>query len=217
MRLSRKQKIVRNLMACGLLTLLLYILLGCPPLTVRGMLARTQRDYLLPELEEVYVIKSRYQANYDLIRSRYTFIFAQAGEEYVSFGYRTHLLDSKRDVFRDVKLQKSALCVAGGMTVYVVSEKLREADSAVALVETSPAQYTAAADQPNGGTYTLEGERLNEQMFTFSYAGTELTMGLGAWYQPDTVPVTVMLYDADGGVLDTLFLEVGAHELKSVL
>ena len=57
-RLNRKQKIVRNLLACGLLGLAVYAMLGFPPYTVRGMLDRVERRYLLSDLEPLLVERS---------------------------------------------------------------------------------------------------------------------------------------------------------------
>lgn len=210
MRLNRKQRTVRNLLVCGLLSLLLYILLGCPPLTERGMLARIQRDYLLPDLKTVYTIRSSFWNGNDVFKTRSVYIIAQTGEEYVSFGYRTHLLDRGWNTLRNVKIQKEAVCVAGEGTIYVASEKLRDAASASALVGTDPAKDAMAYGQPEGEPYSLEGVRINEQVFAFSYVGMGLAGGVN---RQDTVPVTVTLYDADGGVLDTLSLEVPSYEL----
>ena len=59
--LNRKQKILRNLLVCGLLGLVVYILLGFPPYTVRGMLARIERDYLVPDLEPILVDRTEFR------------------------------------------------------------------------------------------------------------------------------------------------------------
>lgn len=215
MRLNRRQKTVGNLLGCALLCLLLYVLMGCPPLTVRGMTARIQRDYLLPELEPLYV-ERRTQYHGEVLKTRLTFVIAQAGEEYAAFQYQTHLLRSGPDIFREVHIQKEALCTARSGMLYVASEKLKEADSAVAVVAADPPSNSEAAHWPEGGRYSLEGVREAEQVFIFPFFGTGLTTAVSYRDTPDTVPVTVTLYDGSGAELDTLALEVSAHELTSI-
>lgn len=215
MRLSRKQKIVRNVFLCAVSGVLLYILLDSPAYTVAGMCRRVQRDYLLPTMEPVYVEQTDHVYNGWMFKTRFTFVIAKAGEEYVSFRYQTHLLHSERDTFRDVVIQKEALCTARGGSLYAASERLKDAANATAVVYADPPSYTMAAHWPEGGRYLLEGTRVAEQVFAFPFASMGLTTAVSYRDAPDTVPVMVTLYDSGGMVLDTLSLEVGTYELTS--
>lgn len=212
-RLNRKQKIICNTLLCVICALALYALLDSPAYTVAGMCHRMQRDYLLPELEPVYVERQYLRYSGEVLQTRVTFVIAKAGEDYISFGYQTHLLHSKRNVFRNVGLEKGGLCAAKAGTLYVASEKLEEAESATAVVCLSD---NPEAHQSIEKKYPLQGHRAAEQVFTFSFADTNLRAMVSDQYAlEDTVPVVVTLYDSGGVALETLTLDVRTWELAS--
>ena len=82
-RLNRKQRIVRNLLMCGLLWLAVYAMLGFPPYTVRGMLDRVERRYLLSDLEPLLVERSSRKYSNQFYKNHDNYLLAKSGDTYV--------------------------------------------------------------------------------------------------------------------------------------
>ena len=78
--MSRGQKTARNLALCALLGALVYTMLGFPPYTVRGMLDRVERLYLLSDLEPVLVEKSSMRYDGDLLSQHTTCLISRTGD-----------------------------------------------------------------------------------------------------------------------------------------
>ena len=88
--MSRGQRTARNLALCALLGALVYTMLGFPPYTVRGMLDRVERLYLLSDLEPVLVEKSSMRYDGDLLAHHTTYLIARTGDTYVSTEFTRH-------------------------------------------------------------------------------------------------------------------------------
>ena len=163
---NRGKKTVRNFLLALLLVFLIYASQSFPPYTVRGMCRQVQHDYLLGELEPLYVQRDWRHPSANRYE-RYTTVAARCGETYTIFRYADGLLGSHRD-WSDLSpvFGEGAVCVARGGKIYAAGP-FAEAATAVAVVraEKPPA--------PNGNVecreFTLEGERLADQVFVFPY------------------------------------------------
>lgn len=247
--LNRKQKILRNLLACGLLGLAVYAMLGFPPYTVRGMLARAEREYLLSDLEPV--LAERTESTYStgiLHDTDYnTHLLARTAEDtYIYVWYRRNFLKVRE---LDMKMGRGALCTAVDGTLYVAGPFQNAAAATAEVTAQKTTQYvTQATDtretvRGETRTFTLQGERAGEALFTFRYRGEDhrsydvpeseydLENAAEAWYSVylkdpadeaegqgrgilhADLPVHVTLYGGDGAVLDTLDLTVDNYEL----
>lgn len=234
-RLNRKQKTIRNLLLCGLLGMLAYVMLCFPPTGVKAMCRQVQSDYSLPELEPLLVLR-----NFDPYDkwSHQTFVIARGGDSYISFQYERLLARNwRRYMRRQEKLGLDALCTARAGTLYVAAEELRQAETATAVVETAHR------------TFTLTGERLGEEVFGFNYLlpghwvgafndrydhgetvrpedEIDLLDAVDLWYWEAhgnggygflhaDLPCTVTLRDAQGEEISTLHLTVDTYEIDS--
>lgn len=225
-RLSRKARILRNLVLSLLAGVVLYVAMGCPPYTVKGMVDRMARQYLLPNLKPVYVVKDSYKYDSDYLWGRhYTYIIARSGEDYLAFQYNTHLWESGLFVARFPVLSQDAFCAARMGVLYAAAPGIRDAAFATATVETTRR------------TFTYTGERLGDEVFGFSYKedqGPDLETAVDAEYREDEysytgqggtvsgytrvdadLPVTVTLYGEQGEVVDTLHLTVSTTDIVS--
>lgn len=176
--LNRKQKILRNLLVSGLLGLVVYILLGFPPYTVRGMLARIERDYLLPDLEPILVDRTeyRYSTGFWNETEYNTYLLARAGDDtYLCTMYSRRFLKVRAEYRRNLKMGKGALCTARDGTLYVAGPF---GDVASATVEVTAQKttryYTQSTDtyevvRGESRTFTLQGEKAGEEVFAFQY------------------------------------------------
>ena len=111
---NRGRKTVRNFLLALLLAFLVYASQGFPPYTVKGMCLRVQHDYLLGELEPLYV--QRHRVRFSGGKSvRYTTLAARSEETYAIFRYEDSLLGSHRD-WSDLKpvFGEGAVCTARG-------------------------------------------------------------------------------------------------------
>ena len=242
---NRGRKTVRNLLLALVLACLLYASQGFPPYTVGGMCRQFRHDYLLGELEPLYVQRDRVRLSRK--HYHYTTIAARSGETYALFRYEDSLLGSHRDWsdFRPV-LGEGSVCAANGGTIYAAGPFEGAAYArAVIRAEKTP--------EPNGRvktrTFTLAGERLADQVFAFPYEREhsqsywdnqngepydyrELTLLdiVDLWYRkpapapasPHTyyledaeIPCTVTLYGESGEVLESFPLSVTAEGLRS--
>lgn len=229
MRLNRKQKILRNLLVCLLLILAAYAALGFPPCTVKEMCERQRRNFLMPEMEPVYVLKEKHEFSGEWLSRRYTFIIARCEDTYLCFQYDWHGLQNTADSIRKPVIGGEVLCMARAGTMYVAGD-FSDAASATAVVRAS--NGTEYRD------YELSGEKLSEEVFGFEYGYTrgfvedipfeELRLGEIAeyWYRTPIgessyslnhaeLPVTVTLYDEGGKTVDTLSLTVSTYDLHS--
>ena len=77
--MRRGQKTVRNLALCALLGALVYTMLGFPPYTVRGMLDRVERLYLLSDLEPVLVVRDSWRYSNNFLPHHVTHLIARTG------------------------------------------------------------------------------------------------------------------------------------------
>lgn len=220
--LSRKGRIVRNLLLSILAALMLYIAMGFPPYTVGGMVDRMERRFLLPDLEPVFVLEDPHTYSSDHLPGRhYTYIIARAGEsDYLAFQYDTHLWSSELFVSRPPVLEQGAFCAARIGTIYAAAPAMAKAASATAVVQT------------RNETFTFSGERLGDEVFGFFYRTEEpnLETAVDFAYREDfqsgpngysyslqnvEVPVLVTLYDEGGKTLDTFDLTVSTMDICS--
>lgn len=243
MRLSRGQKIIRNLLLCLLLWGLVYAMLGFPPYTVRGILDRMERQCFLSDLEPVMVHKETSAYRGVFFKRHLIYLIARSGDTYVSTVYCRQGLEVELDYhFEPNKVGRDALCTAGAGTLYVAGDFTETASATVEVT----AQRTTRTYDPDTEEYELDfgeektfsypGEKMNESVFAFRYREEEIDLGAwgpstgleGAayrWYSGYTrgyegrgilhadLPVKVTLYDEDGSVLDTLELSIDNYEL----
>lgn len=170
LRLNRKQKIVRNLLICALLGFCAYAALGFPPYTVKGMCRQVARDYFLEDLEPVYVRQEKSKAYYgEYLGRKNTFVLARSGGTYTAFQFQQHGLQNMRYYVRGsgVEMANGALCTAWGGTLYAAGP-FEDAVSATAVV-TARRQYAALGEDGEVVDFTLEGEKLSDGAFAFSY------------------------------------------------
>lgn len=180
MRLSRGQKIVRNLLVCGLLWGLVYAMLDFPPYTVRGMLDQMERQCLLSDLEPVLVRKTTVAYENRFFKRRFTHLIARSGDTYVSAAYRREGLEAKVDYrWEGFHVSRDALCTAWDGTLYVAGD-FTEAASAAAEVTV---QRTTRIYDPDTEeyeiiigeqkTFSYPGEKINDEVFSFYYREKE--------------------------------------------
>ena len=174
-RLNRKQKIVRNLLMCGMLWLAVYAMLGFPPYTVRGMLDRVERRYLLSDLEPLLVERSSRKYSNQFYKNHDTYLLAKSGDTYLHTMYTRSLLRVRPEYGRYLKMGHGALCTARDGTMYVAGP-FRTAVSATAEVtaQKTTQYYTQSTDTwetvlGESCTFTFQGERLGEELFSFRY------------------------------------------------
>ena len=202
MRLNRGQKTIRNLALCALLAALVYAMLGFPPYTVRGMLDRVERLYLLPDLEPVLVEKSsrRYTGNF--FAQHTTHLIARTGDTYVSTEFTRRGLEVQTEYRRGLTIGRGALCTAVNGTLYVAGDF---AEAASASVEVT-AQRTTRMYDPETEEYELT---LGEEK-TFSYQGEKTGDNLFSFYYREEDP------DTWGGWGPSTGLEGAAYRWYSV-
>jgi hypothetical protein len=183
------------------------------------MVDRMRRQYLLPNLEPVYVLRDSRRYDSDLLPGRHlTYIIARSGTDYLSFQYDTYLWNSDLRAW-DTEFSENAFCAARRGMLYAASPAMAQASSAAAVVETKHE------------TFTLEGRRLGGEVFGFAYetdSGANLKTAVDAAYRTEVqytpnaysytiedadLPVTVTLYAADGRVIDALHLTVSAQDI----
>ena len=211
---NRGRKTVRNFLLALLCVFLLYASQGFPPYTVRGMCLQTQHDYLLEELEPLYVQRDwRHNAANSYHR------------DWSGFG---------------PAFGEGAVCVARGGKIYAAGP-FTEAASAVAVVRAEKAPEPNG--RVLFRDFTLKGERLADQVFAFpyemdsnrfedeepDYRELSLTELVDLWYRrmsrgegPGTyflldgeLPCTVTLYGETGEVLSTYNLTVTTEGIRS--
>lgn len=236
MRLNRKQKIFRNLLVSLLALVLAWAADGFPPYTVAGMCRRAERQYLLEEVEPLYVLNNQIDYSGEWLDTHCTYVLAKAGETYLEFQYERHLLQGHFTEPRSSRgnIAKGALCAARNGILYVAGP-LADAASAKAVV-------TVKGDvpgKPASMNFTFAGERLAEEVFGFSYYegdarfhsfdfDGEYDLIEAAWdYHSTTyygggrglnhveMPCTVTLYDEAGAVLDVWKLTIGTYDINS--
>ena len=231
---NRGRKTVRNFLLAVLLAFLIYASQGFPPYTVRGMCRQVQHDYLLGELEPLYVQRSwwHYAANR---YQRYTTIAARCGETYTIFRYKDGLLGSHLDDWRNPNpaIGEGSVCRAWAGTIYAAGP-FEEAASASAAVRVE--KTLEVSGRVVGREFVLEGERLTDQVFAFPYETSSQFYGdedkaygdmslpelVDLWYRRPApngdveLPCTVTLYGASGEVLEVFELTVTASGILSL-
>lgn len=243
MRLNRGQKTARNLILCGLLGALIYAMLGFPPYTVRGMLDRVERAWLLSDLEPLLVERKSFRYSGDLVPWRTTYVLARTGDTYVCVSASRHFLEVWPERGRNLKMSRGTLCTAIDGNLYVTGSF---AGAASAAAEVTLERITQVYDPDTEEcettfgekrTYTYPGEKVNDGVFRFRYRGegesrhdyTSLTSLSSQWYRRyqkgdlyggygilhADIPVKVTLYGQDGDVLETLELRVDNYEFDS--
>lgn len=243
MRLNRKQKISRNLLICLLLAACVYALMGFPPYTVKGMCRQMERDLLLTDLEPVYVLRDRKSLwsseTFVVAREGETYLSFQYEQNFLQNWryYQTiypKLANGTLCTGRDGTLYLAGTFAdAASATAEVTVEK----------TDLYYAEATDSYQKVTGEkrVFTYQGEKRGDGVFTFRYrseahkpawAGLpewqyDLENAAAEWYsfrltgQEDgsrgvlhaDLPVHVTLYDASGGLLDTLDLTVDTYEV----
>lgn len=235
---NRGKKTVRNFLLALLLAFLVYASQGFPPYTVKGICRQFQRDYLLEEkLEPLFVRRERVKFSREK-SIHFTTIAARSGDTYAIFRYEDTLLGSHRDWYmRSPALGEGAVCSAWAGIIYTAGP-FEEAASAKAVIRLEKAGTAKSRE------FTLEGERLSDQVFAFpyemghhhfddeemDYMDMSLPELAQEWYQrpaPNAdpgvhyiimdaeVPCTVTLYGGAGEALATFPLTVTTGGLRS--
>lgn len=244
MKWNRGQKTVRNLVLCALLGGLVYAMLGFPPYTVRGMLGRAEREYLLSDLEPLLVEKTSFRYTDELIAWHTTYLFAHTGDTYVCASWSRHFLEVQQQRGRALKMSRGSLCTAIDGYLYVLGsfEGAAFAEAEVTVERTTQVYDpdTEECETTFGAkaVYAYPGEKVNGEVFRFRYRGEEdgrydnasLTSRSSQWYRRyqkgdlyggygilhADLPVRVTLYGEDGDVLKTLELAVDNYEFSSI-
>lgn len=188
MRLTRGQKTLRNALLCALLAALVYAMLGFPPYTVRGMLDRVERRYLLSDLEPVLVERNSWRYSGDLLAHHTTHLIARTGDSYISTEFTRHGLEVQTEYRRSSKMSRDALCLGLDGTLYVAGDFTEAASASVEVT----AQRTTRMYDPETEEYELvvrdkktfsyEGEKVSGNLFSFRYReGEEGVTSWGAW------------------------------------
>ncbi len=183
MRLNRGQKTARNLALCLLLGLAVYVMLGFPPYTVRGMLDRAERRYLLSDLEPLLVERSYRNYSEEFFGWHDTYLLARSGDTFLYTNYSRHFFQVRPELRRGAKIGRGTFCTAREGTLYVAGN-FENVESAVAEVtvekttrimdpETEIFQTTFGERR----TFTYQGEKVNGALFSFWYRGE-----YGGWY-----------------------------------
>lgn len=227
-RWNRKQRVIRNLLLSVLLGLAAYALLGFPPYTTGQKLDRLEREFMLEDLEPVYVQTGRHRRADQLFGSWYTLVMARSPQgNYVSEGWEQSGLKIEESMW-ERNLGEKSICQVWGDAFYVAADALRNAVCATAVVET---KYR---------TFTLEGQPVEEGVFSFAYLvpdhdynrfahgqridpGTEIDLldAVELWYWENNVLVsqdlscTVTARDQAGKVLGELELSLDVMELDT--
>lgn len=230
MKLNRKQKILRNFLICLLLCLAIHAAVGFPPYTVEGMCAQVARDYLLPEVEPIYVHREKHKYSDDMFHRTYTYVVARCEDHYLAFLYDRDLLTNRREPFYGVELEQGVLCTARKGMLYAAGDF-----DAVASAE----MVVTATNGTESRDFHFTGERLADDLFGFRYSegdgwffhleekkAEEMDLAEIAryWYRTPhgnggysydhaELPLTLTLYDQDGEVLDTVERSVDTYEL----
>lgn len=180
MKWNRGQKTIRNLILCALLGALVYTMLGFPPYTVRGMLDRVERRYLLSNLEPVLVKKISWRYDNNFLAHHATCLIARTGDTYVSTEFTRHDLEVQTEYRRGLTMSRGALCTAVDGTLYVAGDF---AEAASASVEVT-AQRTSRTYDPETEEYELAlGQRK-----TFAYPGEKVSDSLFSFYYREEDP-----------------------------
>ena len=179
-RLNRKQRIVRNLLMCGLLWLAVYAMLGFPPYTVQGMLDRAERRYLLSDLEPLLVERSSRKYSNQFYKNHDTYLLAKSGDTYVYTMYTRSLLRVRPEYGRNLKMGSGALCTARDGILYIagpfegVSSATAEVTAEKTLVLYDPdTEERRVVKGPETRTFTLQGEKEGEELLIFRYRNGE--------------------------------------------
>lgn len=238
---NRGRRTLRNFLLALLLAALVYASQGFPPYTVGGMCRQVSHDYLLGELEPLYVQRDRVRLGRNRSK-RYTRVAARSGNTYVIFRYEDGLLGSHLDGWREPNpaIEEGAVCRAWGGTIYAAGP-FEEAATATATVRVQ--KTLESTGRVVGREFVLEGERLADQVFAFPYemgghfpedegrAYGDMTLPelVDLWYrrpapngdsgvyysQNAELPCVVTLYGASGEVLETLERTVTANGIRS--
>lgn len=210
MKLSRRGKTVRNLALCTLLGVLLHALMGFPPYTVGAMCRQFQASRLLAgEIEPLYVRHERYNYGGDLTYRIRTFILARSGETYDAFLYSRNLLENEIDDHYSPKMAHGALCAAWNGTIYAAGP-FEEADSAVLEIRT---QLRNRDKVLKSKTFTIAGERLENEVFGFPYSLDMIGGGLSGW-DPEDLPDDLSLYNVSKLWYRDYWDEDGGHGVR---
>ena len=228
--MNRKQKILRNLLLSALLCLAIHAVMGFPPYTVGGMCRQVERDYLLEDVEPLYIRREKQKYSGEMFSRGYTYVIARSGEYYIPFLYERDILRNSRRESYDTEVTRGTLCAAWKGMLYVAGD----------FAGIERAQITVSA---SNGTdvreFSFAGERLHESLFGICYSEDELgwirleetpveEMDLAQiaryWYRTPSgangysydhaeLPVRVDLYDGGGELVRTLEMTVGTYEL----
>lgn len=186
MKLNRGQKTVRNFLLCALLWALVYAMLGFPPYTVRGMLDRVERRYLLSDLEPVLVERTSLRYSNEFLPHRTTYLIARSGNTYITTSYTRHGLAVEPERYRATNISRDALCMAWDGTLYVAGDFTEAASASVVVT----AQRTTRMYDPDTEEYEMilgeeksfayRGEKVSEELFSFYYREEDADTW-GAW------------------------------------
>ena len=233
MRLSRTQKTIRNLLISVLLLTIAWVSLGFPPYTVGGMCRRVARERLLEDLEPLYVLRERYHYSSDWYNTKFTYVLARAGDEYIEFQYEQDLLKNQTYAPRGGEIARKTLCTARMGTMYVAGALPPKTASAAAEIVLKEGEGESAPV-----THRLTGELLAEDVLGFWYAD-DMFYNFPPYQDEDDLvelvwdyhsrkhdsggrgllhaelPCTVTLYDEAGEPLEVRETTIGTYDIVS--
>lgn len=191
MRLTRKGKILHNLLLALLLWGLGWALLGFPAYTAQGMCRQMARTLLLPELQPVLYQQFKPRSRMNEKESCHL-VLARSGETYVGFCYAQRGLRSGLDYRRPVKMDHGAVALPFRGTLYLAGD-FAQAEGAELCMRIQPvSQYLDAEGEVVETVYAEErqlrfaGEKAGEELFTFRYRDDSLWPEDGPlWFLPD--------------------------------
>lgn len=156
-RWNRKQKVLRNLLLCALLIAVIYVLLDFPPYTTGQKLDRLEGTFMLEDLQTVYQETQRHRRDDQWFGRWHTLVIARSPQgDYVTGSWEQGGLSVKNDVW-PAQIRRSGLCRVWNDQLYAAADGLRGAASATMEVETKKQ------------TFTLEGQRVADGVFSFAY------------------------------------------------
>lgn len=180
MGLTRKGKILRNLLLALLLWAVSWAALDFPAYTTRGMCDQMARSLLLPELQPIYTRHDRPRKRMIGEEESAHLVIARSGETYVSFRYLQRGLCSSMDYgHHPPKMGNGALAMPYRGTMYVAGDfsGVEQAELCMKIqpftmyYEEQEWQETVKEEERQ---FRFTGEKQGEELFTFRYRDDSL-------------------------------------------
>lgn len=242
MKLTRRSRLLCDLLAALCLGLLALAQWQFPPFTVHGMCREVGRMLLMTTPETIYV-EQELSPRYNGSRDWHTTVIARSGDTWVGFQYgRSGLRPWELRYPTPFALEKGPMVLSANGKLYLAGDFPAEAVAVRGEAIATPTKRTFLAD----GTWTekeygepvvfpLAGEAVAEGVFLLPYqdsdrygdATEDIQLGqfirenymelselsTGYAIAHEEVPLTFTLLDADGRELQTLHLTLGTYDL----